>query len=123
MFFLVKLEEGRVWRRHFNQIKKRIENKSSNSTITNDGNIPNLTDFPIESVPYPTIADTREPSHMEDSTLNQNETVTNHTSSNQRRSNRNRRPLNLTFKEGGNVATVWTIVSIINTMQYSVILV
>ena len=30
-------------------------------------------------------------------------------------------PLNLTFKEGGNVVTVWTIVSIIIMMQYSVI--
>ena len=49
-------------------------------------------DFPIESVPYPTITDTREPPHMEDSTLNQNETVTNHTSNDQRRSDRNRRP-------------------------------
>ena len=35
--FLVKLEEGRVWRRHINQI-----GKSSNPTITNDGHIPNL---------------------------------------------------------------------------------
>ena len=30
-------------------------------------------------------------------------------------------PLNLTFKEGGNVVTVWTIASIIIMMQYSVI--
>ena len=90
--FLVKLEEGRVWRRHINQIRKRFENKNSNPTITNDGYIPNLIDFPIESVPYPTVTDTQEPPRMENSTLYQNETGTNHTSNNQRRSNRNRRP-------------------------------
>ena len=90
--FLVKLEEGRVWRRHINQIRKRFENESSNPTITNDGSILNLIDFPIESVPYPTVTDTQEPPRMENSTLYQNETGMNHTSNNQRRSNRNRRP-------------------------------
>ena len=48
--------------------------------MTNDGHIPDLMDFLIESVPYPTIIDTGEPPPMEDSTLNQNATVTTHIS-------------------------------------------
>ena len=113
--FLMTLK-GQVWRRYINQIRKQIANKGSNPTITDDGHIPDFMDFPIESVPYPTIIDTGEPPHIEDSTLKQN--VLTLQTTNEGLTIADVLfviPLNRTFKKGarGNVVTVWTIVIII----------